>query len=117
MSGDRPLTDRTAAGALLCYLLSDYACIEANTTILSSLRPGDMFQVEYMMILEAAQKLYGKNEPITLAAIEAELAPEDPARFATIVLHSLHENRHKNTLEICDVEELVSFLVSFRDKQ
>ena len=69
-----------------------------------------------MMILEAAQKLNSQDQPITLPSLEEELLPEDPGGLATIVLRSLCENRDGVSTEYKDVEELVDFLISFRDE-
>ena len=111
-----PLTDRMAAGALLRVLVCGNANPETCSLIVSRLRPGDMFQVEYMMILEAAQKLHSKDQPITLSALEAELLPEDPGGLAIIVLRSLYEDRDFAMSDINDVEELVNFLIAFRNE-
>lgn len=115
MADQGPLTDRMAAGALLRVLVCGQANEETCSIIVSRLRPGDMFQVEYMMILEAAQKLNSKNQPITIPALETELLPEDPGCLAIIVLQSLYEDREFAMTDINDVEELVNFLISFRD--
>jgi hypothetical protein len=110
------LTDRAAAGLLLCTLLNNEASAEIRSLIVTGLEPRDMFQVEYMMILASAQHLHNAGEPIELETLESELAPKDPAAFARIVLRSIHEERHNGPTRSEDVNELLGFLISFRDR-
>lgn len=109
------LTDRTAAGLLLRTLLNDNGTVEVRSLVVEGLEPQDMFQLEYMMILAAAQRLHQTSRPINLDNLESELAPEDPAGFALCVLRSVHENRSAGPIDKEDVEELVKFLIGFRD--
>ena len=110
------MTDRGAAGLLLRTLLNESAQPEVRSLVVTGLEPRDMFQVEYMMILAAAQALHRAGKPIDLESLESELAPKDPAAFARIVLRSVYENRLAGPTGVEDVKELVNFLVGFRDQ-
>ncbi len=111
------LTDRTAAGLLLRALLSDKATEETRALVINGLEPGDMFQLEYMMILAAAQRLHQEGRPINVAGLESELESEDPAGIARMVLHSVHETRNAGPTDKEGIRELVEFLVGFRDRR
>ena len=111
------LIDRTAAALVLRSLMRSFmdgADARILEQVTERLRPGDMFQVEYMMILEAVQALRGKGAMLSLSAIQAELKPNDPACFALIVLDLIVERREQGPNDLETVGELIEFLVSFR---
>lgn len=101
---------------LLTTLVNEAVSPEVRSIVVTGLEPRDMYQVEYMMILDAAQRLHQAGKPIDLAALNAELEPMDPAAFARIVLASVHEDRLAGPTSAEDVHELVSFLVELRSQ-
>ena len=85
----KELTDRTAAALVLRSLMRsimDGADVGIVDQVTERLKPSDMFQVEYMMILEAVQSLREQKSTLNLKKIQDELRPGDPAGLALVVL-------------------------------
>ena len=112
------MTDSAAAGLLLRTLLNENATPEVRSRILASLEPRDMsIRFEYMTILGAARKVDRAGRPISLDSLESEFAHQPWAVGTLLVLRSVHEDRETGPTDSDDVEELISFLIEFRNNK
>jgi hypothetical protein len=97
----------TASSLLIRTLLREDVSPDIHALILANLHPGQLVQVELMMIFAAAHAINRRREQITFATLDRELQPGDRAGFARIVLRDVYKDRKAGPQQLDDVKDLL----------